>query len=183
MWPDYHSAFPDWLDETEKTTEWWIQEFVDFHKQVKRHSLMVIFTQIDSFHLMAFGLTWMNRKFGQIFNLKRDHTFRSAFGTNEAEPWYWKPDAFIPDKPHIKGLRCPLDSKLDFPPYQTINVYQHQNGDKVLKWINVFYFIWFFSKLDCSKIHFVCWQKQHEIKTQDYINMISMTRWEANNLF
>jgi hypothetical protein len=36
MWPDYHSAFPDWLDETEKTTEWWIQEFVDFHKQVKR---------------------------------------------------------------------------------------------------------------------------------------------------
>lgn len=34
VWPSNHSAFPDFLDPSGKTTQWWVNEFILFHKQV-----------------------------------------------------------------------------------------------------------------------------------------------------
>lgn len=34
VWPDWHVAFPDFLDPEGITTEWWIEEFRRFYKTV-----------------------------------------------------------------------------------------------------------------------------------------------------
>ena len=34
VWPDNHVAFPDFLDSTGATANWWISEFNTFHQQV-----------------------------------------------------------------------------------------------------------------------------------------------------
>ncbi len=34
VWPDRNTAFPDFLDPTNATSEWWIDEFVRFHETV-----------------------------------------------------------------------------------------------------------------------------------------------------
>lgn len=34
VWPDWHVAFPDFLDPELSTVEWWIEEFKLFHKMV-----------------------------------------------------------------------------------------------------------------------------------------------------
>ncbi|WKX94045.1 hypothetical protein Q1695_011364 [Nippostrongylus brasiliensis] len=59
VWPDRHVAFPDFLDPTNVTTNWWIQEFVDFQKQV------------------PFDGIWI------------DMNEPANFGTNEDTPWYY----------------------------------------------------------------------------------------------
>lgn len=34
VWPDKHTAFPDFYDASGKTAEWWIKEFKIFHDLV-----------------------------------------------------------------------------------------------------------------------------------------------------
>ena len=38
VWPDGHTAFPDFLDKTNKTLAWWINEFKLYHEKVDRHN-------------------------------------------------------------------------------------------------------------------------------------------------
>ncbi|KAI1711649.1 glycosyl hydrolases family 31 domain-containing protein [Ditylenchus destructor] len=59
VWPDRHVAFPDFLDKSGKTQQWWIDEFVEFHKKVN------------------FDGIWI------------DMNEPSNFGTNEEHPWYF----------------------------------------------------------------------------------------------
>uniref|UniRef100_A0A158PNX2 NtCtMGAM_N domain-containing protein n=1 Tax=Anisakis simplex TaxID=6269 RepID=A0A158PNX2_ANISI len=59
VWPDGHTAFPDFYDRTGKTTKWWIKEFVNFHEKLE------------------FDGIWI------------DMNEPAAFGTNEQYPWYF----------------------------------------------------------------------------------------------
>ncbi|CAJ0573757.1 unnamed protein product, partial [Mesorhabditis spiculigera] len=59
VWPDRHVAFPDFLDPTGKTLQWWRDEFKRFHDQV------------------AFDGSWI------------DMNEPSVFGTNDQHPWYF----------------------------------------------------------------------------------------------
>ncbi|CEF71380.1 Glycoside hydrolase, family 31 and P-type trefoil domain and Galactose mutarotase-like domain and Glycoside hydrolase, superfamily domain-containing protein [Strongyloides ratti] len=59
VWPDKHTAFPDFLDQTNKTRDWWIDEFKSFYSKVK------------------FDGIWI------------DMNEPSSFGTNEDHPWYF----------------------------------------------------------------------------------------------
>lgn len=34
VWPDKHVAFPDFYDDTNKTTQWWIDEFQLYHDKL-----------------------------------------------------------------------------------------------------------------------------------------------------
>ena len=34
VWPDYHVAFPDFLDPANKTQQWWTDEFTRLHNSV-----------------------------------------------------------------------------------------------------------------------------------------------------
>ena len=36
VWPERNTAFPDFLDPTNQTTQWWTNEFVLFHQTVSR---------------------------------------------------------------------------------------------------------------------------------------------------
>ncbi|KAK6031540.1 glycosyl hydrolase, family 31, partial [Ostertagia ostertagi] len=60
VWPDRHVAFPDFLDPTNATKNWWIQEIVNFHKKVPHDGIWI------------------------------DMNEPSAFGTNEKVPWYFQ---------------------------------------------------------------------------------------------
>jgi alpha-glucosidase (family GH31 glycosyl hydrolase) len=59
VWPDKHVGFPDFLDPTNLTTKWWINEFKLYHQQ------------------QAFDGIWI------------DMNEPSNFGTNEDHPWYY----------------------------------------------------------------------------------------------
>uniref|UniRef100_A0A7I4Y572 P-type domain-containing protein n=1 Tax=Haemonchus contortus TaxID=6289 RepID=A0A7I4Y572_HAECO len=59
VWPDRHVAFPDFLDPTNATQKWWIQEFVRFHDKVPHDGIWI------------------------------DMNEPANFGTNENEPWYF----------------------------------------------------------------------------------------------
>ncbi|KAI6223318.1 P-type domain-containing protein [Aphelenchoides besseyi] len=69
VWPDYHVAFPDFYDDTLATENWWIKEFVDYHKK------------------MPFDGIWI------------DMNEPSSFGTNEKNPWYFNSSDHPNDKP------------------------------------------------------------------------------------
>ncbi|KAH7660399.1 Protein AAGR-2, partial [Aphelenchoides avenae] len=58
VWPDKHVGFPDFLDPTNATNEWWIREFTEFHK------------------MLPFDGIWI------------DMNEPSNFATNEEEPIY-----------------------------------------------------------------------------------------------
>uniref|UniRef100_A0A0K0DZI5 Maltase n=1 Tax=Strongyloides stercoralis TaxID=6248 RepID=A0A0K0DZI5_STRER len=59
VWPDKHTAFPDFLDQSNKTRDWWVSEFKQFYDKVK------------------FDGIWI------------DMNEPSSFGTNEDHPWYF----------------------------------------------------------------------------------------------
>ncbi|KAI6211415.1 Maltase-glucoamylase, intestinal [Aphelenchoides besseyi] len=41
VWPDHHVAFPDFYDDTLVTENWWIQEFVRYHKEMPFDGLWI----------------------------------------------------------------------------------------------------------------------------------------------
>uniref|UniRef100_A0A8R1HPV8 P-type domain-containing protein n=1 Tax=Caenorhabditis japonica TaxID=281687 RepID=A0A8R1HPV8_CAEJA len=69
VWPDNHVAFPDFLDSTNNTQNWWIQEFVNYQSQV------------------PFDGIWI------------DMNEPSNFGTNQNHPWYFDSDDHPNDAP------------------------------------------------------------------------------------
>lgn len=69
VWPDNHVAFPDFLDSTNNTQNWWINEFVNYQSQV------------------AFDGIWI------------DMNEPSNFGTNQDHPWYFDSDDHPNDAP------------------------------------------------------------------------------------
>uniref|UniRef100_A0A915PSC0 alpha-glucosidase n=1 Tax=Setaria digitata TaxID=48799 RepID=A0A915PSC0_9BILA len=95
VWPDWHVAFPDFLDPEPSTAEWWIEEFKLFHE------------------MLPFDGIWI------------DMNEPAAFGTNEYHPFYFddqdRPAKIIPLKcPVSKGT-----SKYDKPPYETWSTYAY----------------------------------------------------------
>ncbi|WKX94052.1 hypothetical protein Q1695_011367 [Nippostrongylus brasiliensis] len=59
VWPDRHTAYPDFLDPTNATQKWWIDETVRFHKEVPSDGIWI------------------------------DMNEPASFGTNEDNPWYY----------------------------------------------------------------------------------------------
>uniref|UniRef100_A0A0N4ZXQ9 Maltase n=1 Tax=Parastrongyloides trichosuri TaxID=131310 RepID=A0A0N4ZXQ9_PARTI len=100
VWPDKHTAFPDFLDETNKTRDWWVNEFKLFYEKVK------------------FDGVWI------------DMNEPSSFGTNEDHPWYFDNQDhpnIISLKCIGNGVGNTTD-ELEIPPYQTNAVYQWGNN-------------------------------------------------------
>lgn len=62
VWPDSHTAFPDFLDPLNITRNWWIREFKLYHDQ------------------LPFDGIWI------------DMNEPSSFGTNQDHPWYFDSD-------------------------------------------------------------------------------------------
>ncbi|KAM3726955.1 Sucrase-isomaltase, intestinal [Dirofilaria immitis] len=95
VWPDWHVAFPDFLDPESSTTEWWIEEFKLFHE------------------MLPFDGIWI------------DMNEPAAFGTNEYHPFYFddkeRPAQIVPLKCPLSGA----ESKYDNPPYETWNSYAY----------------------------------------------------------
>ncbi|KAK6734135.1 hypothetical protein RB195_017734 [Necator americanus] len=94
VWPDRHVAFPDFLDPTNNTAKWWIEEFVRFHK------------------LVPFDGIWI------------DMNEPANFGTNIEKPWYFdNPDHpnIEPLKCPMKDGG--KDAEWDMPPYKTHSVW------------------------------------------------------------
>ncbi|KAJ1363754.1 hypothetical protein KIN20_023685 [Parelaphostrongylus tenuis] len=96
VWPDRHTAFPDFLDPTGNTAKWWVEEFVRFWKQVPYDGIWI------------------------------DMNEPANFGTNELEPWYFQkedhpniPTLMCPTSTSAK------DSEWDLPPYKTHSVYNY----------------------------------------------------------
>ncbi|KHJ93573.1 glycosyl hydrolase, family 31, partial [Oesophagostomum dentatum] len=94
VWPDDHVAFPDFLDPTNATADWWIQEFKKFWK------------------LVPYDGIWI------------DMNEPANFGTNEEEPFYFKhanhknsAPLFCPKDDNGK------DAEWDMPPYKTHAVF------------------------------------------------------------
>ncbi|CAB3404386.1 unnamed protein product [Caenorhabditis bovis] len=69
VWPDYHVAFPDFFDSTNKTLKWWIEEFVGYQKQIPYDGIWI------------------------------DMNEPANFGTNEKHPWYFDSDDHPNDEP------------------------------------------------------------------------------------
>ncbi|VIO86322.1 Uncharacterized protein BM_BM5229 [Brugia malayi] len=99
VWPDWHVAFPDFLDPEPTTVEWWIEEFKLFHQ------------------MLPFDGIWI------------DMNEPAAFGTNEYHPFYFddpeRPAKIIPLKCPISGAV----SKYDNPPYETWNSYAYNYAE------------------------------------------------------
>ncbi|CAJ0598366.1 unnamed protein product [Cylicocyclus nassatus] len=99
VWPDEHTAFPDFLDPTNKTTEWWIDEFVRFHEEVPYDGIWI------------------------------DMNEPAVFGTNEDYPWYFNDTDHsnitslkCPIDPQDE------DAKWDMPPYKTHAVWRYEKS-------------------------------------------------------
>uniref|UniRef100_A0A0K0EVM1 Maltase n=1 Tax=Strongyloides venezuelensis TaxID=75913 RepID=A0A0K0EVM1_STRVS len=83
VWPDKHTAFPDFLDITNHTRDWWVDEFKSFYEKVK------------------FDGIWI------------DMNEPSSFGTNEDHPWYFdNPDHpnITSLKCMVKGIDTKLET-------------------------------------------------------------------------
>ncbi|VDK71935.1 unnamed protein product [Litomosoides sigmodontis] len=95
VWPDWHVAFPDFLDPEPSTTEWWIEEFKRLHQ------------------MLPFDGIWI------------DMNEPAAFGTNEYHPFYFddhdRPARITPLKCPLNDAT----SKYDNPPYETWNSYAY----------------------------------------------------------
>ncbi|CAG9537346.1 unnamed protein product [Cercopithifilaria johnstoni] len=95
VWPDWHVAFPDFLDPEPSTAEWWIEEFKRFYQ------------------MLPFDGIWI------------DMNEPAAFGTNEYHPFYFddpdRPAKIIPLKCPLNDATL----KYDNPPYETWNSYAY----------------------------------------------------------
>ncbi|PIO74949.1 hypothetical protein TELCIR_03028 [Teladorsagia circumcincta] len=69
VWPDRHVAFPDFLDPTNATQKWWIQEFMTYQQQVPYDGIWI------------------------------DMNEPANFGTNEGHPWYFDSADHPDDQP------------------------------------------------------------------------------------
>uniref|UniRef100_A0A915E5B5 P-type domain-containing protein n=1 Tax=Ditylenchus dipsaci TaxID=166011 RepID=A0A915E5B5_9BILA len=49
VWPERHVAFPDFLDPTAKTSQWWTDEFVDFHKKLPFDGIWIDMNEPSNF--------------------------------------------------------------------------------------------------------------------------------------
>uniref|UniRef100_A0A158Q8C6 alpha-glucosidase n=1 Tax=Elaeophora elaphi TaxID=1147741 RepID=A0A158Q8C6_9BILA len=102
VWPDWHVAFPDFLDPESSTTEWWIEEFRRFHQ------------------MLPFDGIWI------------DMNEPAAFGTNEYHPFYFDdPDRPAKITP-LKCPLNDATSKYDNPPYETWNSYAYNFAESHL---------------------------------------------------
>jgi len=83
VWPDAHVAFPDFYDDTNKTQQWWIDEFKTYHGK------------------LGFDGIWI------------DMNEMSVFATNDPNPWYYNnpdhPD-IAPLKCPVEGPDSELDN-------------------------------------------------------------------------
>uniref|UniRef100_A0A915ASA5 Galactose mutarotase N-terminal barrel domain-containing protein n=3 Tax=Parascaris univalens TaxID=6257 RepID=A0A915ASA5_PARUN len=95
VWPDGHTAFPDFYDEEGVTAAWWIEEFVKFHRES-----------------LQFDGIWI------------DMNEPAAFGTNEERPWYFD-YADHPNITSLRCPLTGTDSHYDSPPFKTFNVYTY----------------------------------------------------------
>ena len=113
VWPDHHVAFPDFLDPTGQTNQWWSNEFAKF-REVRKGS--IIGTKF--FQTVAIDGVWIDMN--EISN------FNTGFYNSTSQKIY-----------HIKSPRnqpllCPIsgpDAEFDAPPYLTYSVYT--NGPQV----------------------------------------------------
>ncbi|CAI5447193.1 unnamed protein product [Caenorhabditis angaria] len=101
VWPDRNTAFPDFLDPTNKTNLWWAQEFQTLRK------------------VLAFDGMWIDMNEPSNFDTAGYSTKSSAKSRAARDP-----SVLASSK-----LACPIDgsdSTLEIPPYQTWAVYLHQ---------------------------------------------------------
>uniref|UniRef100_A0AC35U2U3 P-type domain-containing protein n=1 Tax=Rhabditophanes sp. KR3021 TaxID=114890 RepID=A0AC35U2U3_9BILA len=104
VWPDKHVAFPDFLDQTEQTVNWWADEIGRF------------------WDVVNFSGLWIDMNEPSDFSTNKPHVFSDV-----------KADK-CSDNSCLETLKCPLtgpDSQYDKPPYQTYSVYEY-GGDTVL---------------------------------------------------
>ncbi|PIO56669.1 hypothetical protein TELCIR_21931, partial [Teladorsagia circumcincta] len=97
VWPDRHVAFPDFLDPTDATKNWWIQEIVNFHKKVPHDGIWI------------------------------DMNEPAAFGTNEEYPWYFQMADHPNIKPLWCPTNNSTDRQWEVPPFQTHAVYHYKH--------------------------------------------------------
>ncbi|VDK52947.1 unnamed protein product [Cylicostephanus goldi] len=96
VWPDKHVAFPDFFEKTNKTIEWWIDEFVEFHEKLEYDGIWI------------------------------DMNEPAAFGTNEDRPWYFdNPDHPNITQLKCPVDTSKQDSEWDMPPYKTRAVWRY----------------------------------------------------------
>ncbi|EYB82493.1 hypothetical protein Y032_0358g3401 [Ancylostoma ceylanicum] len=99
VWPDRHVAFPDFLETSNNTADWWIDEFVRYWKQVPYDGIWI------------------------------DMNEPANFGTNEATPWYFNnpdhPNDAALKCPMEDGGK---DAEWDMPPFKTHSVYYYGQG-------------------------------------------------------
>ncbi|VDL73687.1 unnamed protein product [Nippostrongylus brasiliensis] len=114
VWPDRHVAFPDFLDPTNVTTNWWIQEFVDFQKQVDK-SIILFIERVDQLQSAD----------------RRRFAYRDSLLILIDTPWYYN----SADHPNDAPLMCPTgttDAEWDMPAYKTHAVYNF--GQNLYGW-------------------------------------------------
>uniref|UniRef100_A0A914ZIJ3 P-type domain-containing protein n=2 Tax=Parascaris univalens TaxID=6257 RepID=A0A914ZIJ3_PARUN len=93
VWPDRHTAFPDFSDLKPNTVEWWVDEYRRYHKSV------------------PFDGLWI------------DMNEPANFGTNEEEPWYFGNDDHPNIEPLNCSKSNASDRQWDYPPYKTHSAY------------------------------------------------------------
>ncbi|VDN25430.1 unnamed protein product [Cylicostephanus goldi] len=94
VWPDNHTAFPDFLDPSGNTAKWWTDELVRFRKTI------------------AYDGIWI------------DMNEPANFGTNEKHPWYFDDDDHPNIEPlKCPTNESSEDAYWDMPPYKTHNVW------------------------------------------------------------
>ncbi|KIH58269.1 glycosyl hydrolase, family 31 [Ancylostoma duodenale] len=90
VWPDRHVGFPDFLDTSNNTANWWIDEFVRYWKQVPYDGIWI------------------------------DMNEPANFGTNEATPWYFSnPDHPNDEALKCPTQEGGKDAEWDMPPFET----------------------------------------------------------------
>uniref|UniRef100_A0A0M3KE34 Maltase-glucoamylase n=1 Tax=Anisakis simplex TaxID=6269 RepID=A0A0M3KE34_ANISI len=127
VWPDRHTAFPDFLDPQNATAEWWINEFKLFHKTV-----MLLNPDDSFFNLKSIPMPYEKFRFGVAFDgIWIDMNEPANFRTNEGS-------FGLNDVTDLQSLHCPLsgsDSEFDKPPFETANVYYFNYGSLSTKTI------------------------------------------------
>ncbi|VDK47462.1 unnamed protein product, partial [Cylicostephanus goldi] len=94
VWPDNHTAFPDFLDPSGNTEKWWIDELIRFRQKI------------------AYDGIWI------------DMNEPANFGTNEDHPWYFDdPDHPNIEPLKCPTKEGTQEARWDMPPYKTHNVW------------------------------------------------------------
>uniref|UniRef100_A0A914D7K4 Alpha-glucosidase n=1 Tax=Acrobeloides nanus TaxID=290746 RepID=A0A914D7K4_9BILA len=112
VWPERNVAFPDFLDTTNNTRDWWANEYKIFHDtKVPFDGIWIDMNEPSNF---ATTIYYPNTTSASKIRAKR-----SAIGPENKSPTG-------------DPLKCPdsgPDSEWDNPAYQTINVYQWGNDN------------------------------------------------------